>query len=77
MELVNNNRITFNNTRYHLNGIMEQWCRDTIGEGKWIGEPCPKDWTGLPDWTIHSMFGNTTFAFKHARHYTWFILRWN
>jgi hypothetical protein len=56
---------------------MEQWCRDTIGEGKWIGEPCPRDWTDLPDWTIHSMFGNTTFAFKHARHYTWFILRWS
>jgi hypothetical protein len=31
----------------------------------------------MPAWTIHSMFGNTTFAFKNKRHYTWFILRWN
>jgi hypothetical protein len=69
--------ITFDNTRYHLNREMEQWCRDNIGEGKWIGEICPKDWTGMPDWTIHSMFGNTTFAFKNEKQYNWFTLRWS
>ena len=70
------NVITFNNTRYHLNGDMEQWCVKHFDQGQWISEPYPKDWTGLPNWTIHSMFGNTTFAFKEQRHYNWFILRW-
>ena len=69
-------QITFNNTRYHLNGAMQQWCEEHFGSGKWISESCPKDWTGMPGWTIHSMFGNTTFAFKEQRHYNWFILRW-
>jgi hypothetical protein len=27
-------------------------------------------------WVMHSMFGNTTFAFKDAKHLTMFLLRW-
>jgi hypothetical protein len=71
------NYITFGKDKYHLHLEMHSWCEQHFGRGKWIGERCPKDWRGMPDWTIHSMFGNTTFAFKNERHYTWFILRWN
>jgi hypothetical protein len=70
------NYITFGKDRYHLQGEMQAWCDKNIGQGLWIGEQYPKDWTGMPDWTIHSMFGSTTFAFKDARNYTLFILRW-
>ena len=68
--------ITFNNTRYHQQPEMQAWCEKHFGEGKWIGEQYPKEWSGMPNWTIHSMFGNTTFAFKHKKHHDWFILRW-
>ena len=68
--------ITFGKDRYHEHGRMEYWCEQHFGEGKWINEPYPKDWTNMPAWTVHSMFGNTTFAFKNERHYTWFTLRW-
>jgi len=70
------NYITFGKDKYHLHLEMQAWCDQNIGHGLWIGEQYPKDWAGMPDWTIHSMFGNTTFAFKDARNYTLFILRW-
>ncbi len=70
------NFITFGKDQYHLHREMESWCEQQFGQGKWIGERYPKDWTGMPDWTVHSMFGNTTFAFKEEKHYTWFILKW-
>jgi hypothetical protein len=69
--------ITFGKDRYHLHNDMSKWCVEQFGEGRWIGERYPKDWTGLPNWTIHSMFGNTTFAFRQQQHYTWFMLRWS
>lgn len=68
--------ITFNNTRYHQHREMQSWCEEQFGPGQWISEPYPKDWTSMPVWTVHSMFGNTTFAFKNQRQYNWFILRW-
>jgi len=70
--------ITFNNTRYHLNGEMEQWCKDNIGEGKWVGGKL-KTWEGMKPnvWAIESMFGNTTFMFKEDKDYMWFLLRWS
>jgi hypothetical protein len=71
------NYITFGKDQYHLHLDMYAWCEHQFGPGSWIGEQHPKDWEGMPDWTIHSMFGNTTFAFKNERQYTWFILRWN
>jgi hypothetical protein len=71
------NYITFGKDQYHLHREMQVWCDQHVGHGHWIGEPYPKDWTSMPDWTIHSMFGNTTFAFKDAKHYTLFILRWS
>jgi hypothetical protein len=70
--------ITFNNTRYHLNSEMENWCSKHFGPGNWISEREVKDWTGMQvTWTIHSMFGNTTFSFKNPRDYTMFLLRWS
>jgi hypothetical protein len=70
------NYITFGKDKYHLHLEMQAWCKQQFGEGKWISYPYPKDWTAMPDWTIHSMFGNTTFAFKDEKQYNWFILRW-
>jgi hypothetical protein len=70
------NYITFDKEKYHLHLEMQEWCKQQFGEGKWISYPYPKDWTSMPDWTIHSMFGNTTFAFKDEKQYNWFILRW-
>lgn len=72
------NWITFNNTRYHLNGAMEEWCRKHIGAGKWIGNRLTT-WEGMEPnvWAIESMFGNTTFMFKEDKDYMWFLLRWS
>lgn len=72
------NAITFNNTYYHLNGEMEQWCRKYAGEGKWVGGKL-KTWEGMEPnvWAVESMFGHTTFMFKEDKHYHWFVLRWN
>lgn len=70
--------VTFSNERYHLNGEMENWCIKHVGPGNWISEREVKDWTGMQvNWTIHSMFGNTTFSFKDAKSYTMFLLRWS
>ena len=70
--------ITFGKDRYHLNGAMETWCADHIGRGGWTFDS-PKTWEGMKDgwvWTMHSMFGNTTFCFKEEKHFNWFVLRW-
>ena len=67
------NSITFNNTRYHLNGAMEEWCRDNVGQGGWVGRYERED----DRWSIDSMFGNTTFKFKNEKDYVWFLLRWS
>jgi hypothetical protein len=69
--------ITFGKDCYHLNGEMEQWCRDNVGNGGWT-YGSPATWEGMEGkiWTMHSMFGNTTFCFKEAKHLTMFILRW-
>lgn len=70
--------ITFGKDRYHQHGEMEEWCHTHIGKGGWLWGS-PKTWEGLDDkiWIMHSTFGNTTFAFKDARHYTLFVLRWS
>ena len=70
--------ITFGKDRFHLNTKMEKWCRDNLGPGGWTYDK-PKTWEGMGDksWSIHSMFGHTTFAFKDPKHLTMFILRWS
>lgn len=70
--------ITFGKDRYSQHPEMEQWCKDNIGPGGWTYDS-PKTWEGLGDkiWIMHTTFGNTTFAFKDARHYTLFVLRWS
>lgn len=69
--------ISFDKDRYHEQREMEQWCEQQFGKGAWVGSPYPKEWTALPDWTIHCMFGQTTFAFKNEKDYALFILRWS
>jgi len=63
------NQITFDNTRFHLNRDMEDWCNKHIGKGGWLREDDDM-------WNINSIFGNTTFKFKNEKDYTWFVLRW-
>lgn len=63
------NEITFGKNRYHLNGTMEAWCEEHIGSGGWTNSDAAL-------WKIESMFGNTTFTFKHDRDATAFALRW-
>jgi hypothetical protein len=64
------NFYTFGKEQYHLHLEMEQWCRNNIGQGSWGGA-----YVG-DVWSIDSMFGNTTFAFKNPNHLTMFVLRW-
>jgi hypothetical protein len=71
------NHITFEKDQYHLQNEMQAWCEEQFGEGRWIGERCPRDWTDMPAWTVNSAFGRTTFAFKDAANYNWFVLRWS
>ena len=69
--------ITFNNTQYHLNCAMEIWCANHFGPGNRISDRTVEDWTDMQvNWTIHSMFGNTTFSFKDPKDCTMFMLRW-
>lgn len=70
--------VTFGKDRYHLNEAMQNWCSAKFGPGNWISEREVKDWTGMQvNWTIHSMFGHTTFCFREAKDATMFILRWS
>ena len=71
------NWITFGKDRYHQHVEMEYWCEKNIGHGGWSYDT-PKTWEGVDDkiWIMHSMFGNTTFAFKEPKHLTYFLLRW-
>lgn len=70
--------ITFGKDKYHLNDAMQSWCTEHIGPGNWISERTVKEWEGMQvDWTIHSMFGNTTYCFKDPKYCTLFILRWS
>lgn len=70
--------ITFGKDKYSQHPDMEDWCHKNIGPGGWTWGR-PSTWEGMGDkiWIMHSTFGNTTFAFKDARHYTLFVLRWS
>jgi len=72
------NFYTFGKDRYHLNGEMEQWCKENIGEGGWSYSNL-KTWEGMHGkiWVMSSMFGNTKFSFKDPKHLTLFLLRWS
>ncbi len=69
---------TFGKDCYHQHSEMIQWCEDNIGKGRWLSGT-PRTWEGLEElnWSVDSMFGNTTFAFKDPKHLTWFMLRWS
>ena len=70
--------ITFDNTRYHQNSAMVAWCEKNIGYGQWLSGT-PKTWEGLErlKWSIDSMFGTTTFAFKDSKDAVMFALYWS
>lgn len=71
------NFVTFDKDKYHLQREMETWCKKYVGEGGWTNG-ATENWDSMGSklWTITSMFGRTTFAFKEEKHYTFFILRW-
>jgi hypothetical protein len=71
------NFYTFGKDQYHLNGEMERWCRENIGDGGW-SYANPETWEGMGDkiWVMSSMFGNTKFSFKDPKDLTMFLLRW-
>lgn len=71
-------KVTLGKNRYHQQPIMENWCRENLGPGKWL-YGTPETWEGLDNinWSIDSMFGNTTFAFKDPKHFSMFVLRWS
>ena len=66
------NKITFNNTRFHLNDSMKQWCHDIIGPGGWD----PLSDGSERSWSIESMFGNTTFEFREETDLVRFLMKW-
>lgn len=78
LSIMDSYEVTFGKDRYHLHLSMEDWCRTHIGEGGWSWSS-PKTWEGMGDriWVMHSMFGNTTFAFKHEKHLSMFLLKWS
>jgi hypothetical protein len=60
--------------QYHLNREMSAWCYDHIGHGGHVYAD-PGDWDKRT-WAVWSMFGETTFTFKHDRDATAFALVW-
>ena len=70
-------KITFGKNRFHQHIEMCDWCREHCGFGKWLTDT-PNSWAGFENlnWTVDSMFGNTTFAFKDSKHLSMFVLRW-
>jgi hypothetical protein len=69
--------VSFGKDRYHQHTEMQNWCSSHFGPGNWISERIVKDWEGMQvTWTIHSMFGNTTFCFKDPKDLMHFIFRW-
>ena len=71
------NQITFNNTRYHLNGKMQQWCENQLGPVAYSVDNIRDDGDRKNLWTYKSIFGNTTYFFKNEKDYTMFLLRWS
>ena len=76
----NNYQIIFGKDRFHQITEIEQWCTDNIGKGGWaFGGNIREDesWSDDYAWGIDSIFGNTTFTFKHYDHYILFALKWS
>ena len=73
------NQIHFGKSKYHQNTEMTQWCTDNIGVGGWVNGDGTA-YTIYADeytWTVHSMFGTTTFNFANAADLTLFALKWS
>lgn len=71
-------KITFSKSRYHQHIEMVEWCQKNLGYGKWL-TGTPTTWDGLEslNWSVDSIFGNTTFAFKNPKHFSMFLLKWS
>lgn len=69
--------IKFSKRRYHEQDDMHAWCIKNIGKGGW-SYTTPSSWDELHErrWVMHSMFGSTTFAFRHSDDATAFKLVW-
>ena len=52
--------VTFNNTYYHFNEQMKEWCRVNVGTGNYTGLSEDSDL-----WSTESMFGTTRYHFKN------------
>ena len=70
--------VEFGKSKYHLQDTMIRWCRDHIGEGRWLYST-PRTWEGMgiSTWAVCTMFGTTFFTFKHEHHASAFILKWS
>ena len=71
------NQITFGKDQYHLNGKMQQWCKNTLGPPAYSVDNIRDDGDRKNLWTYKGIFGNTTYFFKNEKDYTMFILRWS
>ncbi len=51
--------------QYHLVGKLTRWCEERIGPYQWSSSPKGPNWEEVSvNWTLHQMFGNSTFAFR-------------
>ena len=72
--------INFDKDKYHLQGVMINWCNEYIGENSGVSNDWvwtkPVSWEGMGKWAIMSMFGNTFFYFRDSKDALLFMLRW-
>ena len=66
--------VEFGKDKYHLNDSMRDWCYKNLGAGGWVWAN-PDDWE-IRHWAVFTMFGNTTFYFKHEQDAMLFVLSW-
>lgn len=64
--------IEFGKDRFHQQNEMIQWCKHNLGEGGWGGY----NKTGIKQWAVESMFGNTFFYFRNPNDAFMFKLMW-
>jgi len=64
--MVMTHKITLGKDKYHLNKEMMEWCLEFVGGSN----------ISSPTWDMTSVFGNSTYYFKHERDLILFKLRW-
>ena len=58
--------VTLTKRHYHLVGELTRWCEEHFGPYEWSHVITPKWEEVSVNWTLHQIFGNSTFAFKDA-----------